>query len=541
MVSVGQIHEGFFKELQNALDSSDQGLANGIIREMNRQLATQLNLGKWWTQDRAFSLAVEAGEFDLTFTIQDRTGSNFSFSERSDGLRYFLSYLIQFLTHLRNREDFEILLMDEPDAYLSNQGQQDLLRLLQEFTLPTDSTTGGQVIFVTHSPFLIDKNRADRIRVLDKGVGKEGARVVHDVARNHFEPLRTALGGFVGETVFISNCNLIVEGITDQIYLAGMSTILSQRQFPTNAYLDLNSVTLVPAGSAGHVPYMTFLARGRDTDKPAVVVFLDGDKQGDEAAKVLRRGGPRYKRLIRDKYIVQLNPELDGVTSDHPLGPMSIEDLIPISIAVAAVKSYVMEMGIELSDAPRLTLDANTALGRQCGVFDAVQIALNQQGLDIHLEKLAFARHTLQVCMSDQTDAGDVMRRNFATLFSCLTPILSEAWREREGESISQRFDRDIERFVRDYNRRPPTRANLAALFERLVETIDDSVEGDEMLTTIRHLRLRYELDRDLHLPVDFDDLKARLESMRYAEVRASQSNTLSTSEAAPQPEPAPM
>ena len=60
-----------------------------------------------------------------------------------------------------------------------------------------------------------------------------------------------------------------------------------------------------------------------------------------------------------------------------------------------------------------------------------------------------------------QTDAGDVMRRNFATLFSCLTPILSEAWREREGESISQRFDRDIERFVRDYNRRPPTRANL--------------------------------------------------------------------------------
>ena len=107
---------------------------------MNRQLATQLNLAKWWTQDSAFSLALEAGEFDLTFTIQDRTGSSFSFSERSDGLRYFLSYLIQFLTRLRNRQDFEMLLMDEPDAYLSNQGQQDLLRLLQEFTVPTELT-----------------------------------------------------------------------------------------------------------------------------------------------------------------------------------------------------------------------------------------------------------------------------------------------------------------------------------------------------------------------------------------------------------------
>ena len=175
LVSVGEIHSEFFGKLQEALDRSDQGLAKGIVREMNRQLATQLNLAKWWTQDSAFSLALEAGEFDLTFTIQDRTGSSFSFAERSDGLRYFLSYLIQFLTHLRNRQDFEILLMDEPDAYLSNQGQQDLLRLLQEFTVPTELTTGGQVIYVTHSPFLIDKNRADRIRVLDKGGRQRGS------------------------------------------------------------------------------------------------------------------------------------------------------------------------------------------------------------------------------------------------------------------------------------------------------------------------------------------------------------------------------
>ena len=58
-----------------------------------------------------------------------------------------------------------------PDAYLSNLGQQDLLRVLQEFTTETESAPGGQVVYVTHSPFLIDKNRADRIRVLDKGFG----------------------------------------------------------------------------------------------------------------------------------------------------------------------------------------------------------------------------------------------------------------------------------------------------------------------------------------------------------------------------------
>ena len=325
--------------------------------------------------------------FDLTFTNQDRTGSSFSFSERSDGLRYFLSYLIQFLTHLRNRQDFEMLLMDEPDAYLSNQGHKDLLRLLQEFTVPTELTTGGQVIYVTHSPFLIDKNRADRIRVLDKGVGKEGARVVHDVAQNHFEPLRTALGGFVGETVFISNCNLIIVGISDQIYLAGMSTVLSQGDAPASSYLDLNTMTLVPAGSASHVPFVTYLARGRDADKPAVVVLVDGDEEGDNAVKVLRRGGPRYKRLLREKYIVQLSPEILGVTGEGLEVHLTMEDLIPTSIAVAAANAYVAEMGLDAPDAVQFHSKVEEAFSTSQSVLRAVQTALDELGMGDHSGK----------------------------------------------------------------------------------------------------------------------------------------------------------
>jgi len=45
--------------------------------------------------------------------------------------------------------------------------------------------------------------------------------------------------------------------------------------------LDLNTLTIVPAGSASHIPYMVFLARGRDADQPAVVVLLDGDAEGN--------------------------------------------------------------------------------------------------------------------------------------------------------------------------------------------------------------------------------------------------------------------
>ena len=145
LVTVGGIHVSAFVRLQEAIGRDDQGLANGIMSSMNDQLEKSLNLAKWWSQDRRFRLSITVREFDLVFTIRDRTGSEYSFAERSYGLRYFLSYLVQFLAHVRDRVNSEILLMDEPDAYLSNQGQQDLLRVLQEFTYPTEGAPGAKL------------------------------------------------------------------------------------------------------------------------------------------------------------------------------------------------------------------------------------------------------------------------------------------------------------------------------------------------------------------------------------------------------------
>ena len=414
MVTVGGIHISAFQQLEKALRNDDEGLANGIVASMNDQLERSLNLAKWWSQDQRFRLAITVRDFDIVFTIRDRTGSEYSFAERSDGLKYFLSYLVQFLAHLQDRTGPEILLMDEPDAYLSNQGQQDLLRVLYDFATPTENSQGGQVVFVTHSPFLIDKNRGDRIRVLDKGSGEEGVRVVRDVGRNHFEPLRTALGGFVGETAFIGHCNLIVEGLADQVYLAGMSDLLSRAEAASTERLDLNRITLVPAGAASHVPYMTFLARGRDANKPAVIVLLDGDEQGDQAAKVLRRGGPRNKQLIRSEYLVQLKPgAIAGVESDRPGGPLDTEDLIPVQIGLDATKEYLNEMGMDEPDGFPSVESIRDSLSESTGLFKAIQEALEKAGSDLRLEKLGFARHALAVCAEPNCEHSTTMRARF--------------------------------------------------------------------------------------------------------------------------------
>src|SRR5690606_9073236 len=90
----------------------------------------------WWVQDREFRLLVSPRDYDLAFTIRDRTEKEYAFGERSSGLRYFLSYYIQYLAHDPKGDGREILLMDEPDAYLSNQGQQDLLKIFDAFAVP---------------------------------------------------------------------------------------------------------------------------------------------------------------------------------------------------------------------------------------------------------------------------------------------------------------------------------------------------------------------------------------------------------------------
>lgn len=524
LITVGGIHQSAFVELQSALRNDDEGLANGIVASMNDQLTKSLNLKKWWSQDQRFNVAIAVRDFDIVFTIRDRTGSEYSFAERSGGLKYFLSYLVQFLAHIESRSGSEVLLMDEPDAYLSNQGQQDLLRVFHEFTLPHGDAPAGQVVFVTHSPFLIDKNRADRIRVLDKGTGNEGARVVRDVGHNHFEPLRTALGGFVGETTFIGNCNLMVEGMTDQVYLASISALLKQRHAASTECLDLNQLTLVPAGSASHIPYMTYLARGRDADQPAVIILLDGDGEGDDAVKTLKRGGPRNKQLIRPEYVVQLKKDsIEGVESERPDGPFDIEDLIPVEVGLAAAKRYLIEMEMEIPASFPDSSAVRSSLSASNGILKAIQGAFNAASIDLRLEKLGFARHVIAAVEEGDTPETEVVLARFTSLFTRLTSMQRKAERERSRESVADRVDREKTLFLRD-QKGVPTKADVTVLLERIESAVDDSVEGDALLTEIRRIRQDFELVLNAsEIVQDYEDLKERLEALQYAEVLASQ------------------
>lgn len=542
LVKVAKVDQEVLVDLYESIRDGKSGHAKGLVQKLNDHLSSRLNFPFWWTQDREFSLVVDAQESELVFTIRDRTGTDYSFNERSSGLKYFLSYFVQSQAHEKPSGRGEILLMDEPDAYLSAQAQQDLLKILHSFAFPSDPEDAVPVIYVTHSPFLIDKNHAERIRVLEKGAGDEGTRVVANASKNHYEPLRSALGGFVAETAFIGNCNLMVEGPSDQVLLAGAAGIVRRLQHAQSETLDLNTITLVPCGSASHVPYMVYLARGRDQDRPAVIVLLDADVAGREAAEGLKRGGPHRKQLLDDKYVLLLNqiPELpDG------LKPKCLEDLIPLKVAAEAGAAYLHEFtGEDLTDACSGVIEQVRGADK---ILEALQGAFStaSKSESVHIDKVGFARAVVQVMERRlAADAEDPESARFAAtmraVFRAINGMRREAMKELGRATVGRRIEREKRRFLDDHPT-SATREEAAQFLDDLSEVLDETTESDDVLVELNKLRREFSLGEDLHERVaDYERFRAGLVRVKYAHELAQLSNgetDTSTSPSNPEPD----
>ena len=413
--------------------------------------------------------------------------------------------------------------MDEPDAYLSNQGQQDLLRVFHSFASPDrDSRRPIQVVYVTHSPFLIDRNHADRIRVLQKGSGDEGTRVVRDVSRNHYEPLRSAFGAFVAETTFIGNCNLMVEGTADQILLAGAARHLRSRQgVAASETLDLNRITIVPSGGAPQVPYLVFLALGRDVERPTVIVLLDSDEEGGAAKEVLLRGvGLRRKRtqLLKDEDIIQVGDVHEGLSE--------IEDLVPIELAVAATRQYVEEYcSWEQEAMAGVTVEAVREFRpyAPAGVFDRMRDFIASLDPAVRMQKIGFARSVIAVLAMGNAEGMDEFEAKMKALLRRLNRMQRRAMLERTAEQVSKRFERERNKFIQDHPERA-TREDVGMFLEAAEDLLDNSLEGDKIRTELNELRREFGLETDVTLLVeDYDALRERLVGIRYAPLRAVQ------------------
>lgn len=516
LIDGARIDPNSFTQLRTAMRAGNEGEISSLTGAMNRAIQENLNFQRWWSQDRDFDLLVEARDDELAFLMQDRTKARYSFDERSLGLRFFLSYFVQLRAHSLNGNKPDILLLDEPDAYLSSVGQGDLMRVLQDYAAPEDGLDKSQVVYVTHSPFLIDKNAPQRIRVLDKGSETEGTRVVLDAANNRYEPLRSSLGESVAETAFIGGKNLVVEGVVDQVLLVGLSTQLARMNGSTAGVLNLNDVTVVAADGAAAVPYMVYLARGRDSIKPPCVALLDGDKSGREAERVLKRGEVRKRRILQDKFILRLDTwaASDAVRPDEGVVLLEIEDLIPVDVGHRAALNYLARFReLESTDLAAFSRDAIVAKFSELDgrLWDSLRSAYEGAFADEHIEKGGWAREIISLLAKNPDVPGAaLLRERFGKLLFRLDQLLDDAAAEEEAERKDDRLKRLVKNFELDH-KKAISKHDAARLLRHLDAALGESRFRDALAPRLEEIGRGFEL-------VDLTNLQVP----RFAEFRAA-------------------
>ncbi|MDI1256734.1 MAG: AAA family ATPase [Flavobacterium sp.] len=210
-------------------------------------------------------------------------GVSLPLKNRSKGFNWFFSFLVWFKKIQEDPNSNYILLLDEPGLNLHASAQADLLDFLE------DLSDNYQIVYSTHSPFMITSGKLNRVRtVLETDNGSVISDSVQEKDPNTLFPLQAALGYDIAQNLFVSQKNLLVEGVSDLIILTAMSGMLESagRKF-------LNpDITIVPTGGLEKVATFISLLRG---SKLEIACLLDSFTDP--------KGKAKMDKLIQDKII----------------------------------------------------------------------------------------------------------------------------------------------------------------------------------------------------------------------------------------------
>ena len=294
-------------------------------------------------------------EKDLMKILVKTQGNTTNISERSNGLRWYLNLFIDIIANdLKDKN--VVFLLDEPGVYLHVNAQRELLRLFYDLC-----KNDNQVVYTTHSPYMIDSNNIINIRAVEKD--SKGVTNIYNTAydnklnsiskRETLTPMVKAIGadlrfniGPQGEKL-----NIVTEGITDYMYFTSMLY-----------YLDVPEEKMpyiIPSVGAGNVNVVVSILIGWGCDYK---VILDYDKAGFvECDKLieylnLKLGEDIFFVNCKESYEykdkdIYRNPEfVECLISEEDRAKFSISYLENKTMAAKEFYDKVKSKQIELSD-----------------------------------------------------------------------------------------------------------------------------------------------------------------------------------------------
>ena len=273
------------------------------------------SFNEWWKQGNyTFDFKADGNYFRIWVSDAIRP-EPIELEARSTGLQWFFSFYLVFLVESEQYHRNAILLLDEPGLTLHPLAQKDLFLFFKNLA------QNNQIVYTTHSPFMVDSNHLERVRcvyvdVSGKTVTSSDLRAAERLKGKNqpqsIYPAHAALGISVSDTLLI-NCNpILVEGESDQLYLSALKNLLISK----GKISPLKEIVFIPTGGVKGIKATSAILSGVNEIKPPVLI--DGDKP---AVKMFNELKSDFYAADTDKLIM--------VTEFSDISEAEVEDLLP--------------------------------------------------------------------------------------------------------------------------------------------------------------------------------------------------------------------
>lgn len=277
--------EGNYEYFTATLEATSNGITDEMFEywKTNENLEIEFALEHSPVEGLVLNIRVKNKIHRVTLPLKNR----------SKGFLWFFSFLVWFNKLQGDKDTNYILLLDEPGLSLHAAAQGDLLRFIEERLAPD-----YQVIYTTHSPFMIDSLKLDQVRTVydtqDPRVGSVISSALEEKDSDTLFPLQAALGYTLAQNLYVSQKNLLVEGISDFVYLSHFSSLLNDKK--RSGLHD--KITIVPVGGAEKVATFISLMRGNELNCVCLLDTMTEQKAKDNLRKMVEQ------KLIVDKKIL---------------------------------------------------------------------------------------------------------------------------------------------------------------------------------------------------------------------------------------------
>lgn len=312
----------------------------------------------WWKQgDYRFRCEADGNHFRI-WVSDSRRPQEVELEHRSTGLQWFLSFFLVFLHEARSSHANSVLLLDEPGHSLHPLAQRDLSAFFEALAL------SNQMIYTTHSPFLVDADRLGRARkvyvdtdgstrvsgdLMDPG----GSGKASESQRGAAYAVRAAVNMAVAEAGLAGARPVLVPSRIEQTYLAAIKTLC----IAAGRFQPKRELIFAPAAGAQVMHAVASILGGVGATAPKVVVDTEAGAAMTEGTQTVALDALTGIPGATIEDLISLEPMAAAVDRVERRPERLFSDIVRADRPfVAQVRDWADSEGIKLAENWRMQL-----------------------------------------------------------------------------------------------------------------------------------------------------------------------------------------